>query len=399
MPPEPLTDDRPGAAAGRPRLFLHLGLPKSGTTSLQEVMEHHRDVLAEDGLCHPDAGEEGHYLAALEMTGKHERWGFTRAHVAGRFAHLLELGRAAGGDVVISHEIFGQALPDQVPMIVEAADDFELHLVITARDIGRVLAASWQESVKNGKKSSFDRFVERKARKLPGGPESEAVFWRYQNIAEVLRRWTPHVPAERIHLVVCPPVGAPRDALWRRFAQALDFPADVVDVAAVPRANESLGVAQVAFLRRVNQALGGRLEEPWGDRIRKHWFAQEVLAATPGEKAVTPVEIVERFAPAVEEWIEAVQSSGCRVHGDLADLAPRPVPGAAEAPHPDDVTLQAQFEPLPQVVAEMLLHVRDLEDELEQARSWSHWWRRPFLTVKVLPERLRERRRRSAAAE
>ena len=351
------------------RLFLHVGLPKSGTTSMQEAMRHHRDALATAGLCYPKLRKGAMFHAALEMTGKASRWGLDDEFVAGTFDALLDVGRRSGGDVVISHEVFGQARPEQVPEIVRRASDFELHVIITARDMARTLTAAWQEKVKNGYRGTFDDFVELKAGTLPGGARSEEVpiFWRLQNLGEVLDRWSPVVPPERIHLVPVPRRGAAPDELWRRFASAMDLDPAVFDYDEVPRTNESLGAGKVEFLREVNVALDGRLEEPWGASVRKHWFAQSLLSPTGGRRAQAPAAAVERFADECRGWLKKVTELGVQVHGDLDDLDPR-VDAAQDAPHPDDVTEAEQLDGLPTVVAEMLLRVRDLEAELQQAR-------------------------------
>ncbi len=35
------------------RAFVHIGLPKTGTTYLQAVLAHHRDALRESGVLYP----------------------------------------------------------------------------------------------------------------------------------------------------------------------------------------------------------------------------------------------------------------------------------------------------------------------------------------------------------
>ncbi|MFC6154491.1 hypothetical protein [Nocardioides yefusunii] len=332
-------------------------------------MRHHRDLLAQHGWCYPYAGNGGHFLAALEMTGKAARWGRTAEQVEGRFARLLEVGRAHGGDVVISHEIFGQARPEQVARVVELADDFELHVVITVRDLGRVIPAAWQEWVKNGKRGTFDDFVELKASRLPERGTGE-LFWRLQNLAEIMDRWLAHVPADQVHVVPSPPAGAPDDALWRRFGDAIaltESVLDLFDVGAVPRANESIGAAQVTVLRKVNAALAGRLVEPHGDAIRKHWFAQQVLSRTSSFKAQAPPDVVEMFAPVSQSWVDHVRACGVRVHGDLEDVLP--VRGAVASRHPDSATDAEQLDGLPEALAETLVRVMELRQRVAELEA------------------------------
>src|SRR5206468_4000583 len=79
-------------------------------------------------------------------------------------------------------------------------------------------------------------------------------FWKPQDVARVVRRWSRRVGAEKITLVTVPPSGAPRDELWRRFATAIDLP-DVPIELPVAAANTSLGPAEAELLRHLNASL------------------------------------------------------------------------------------------------------------------------------------------------
>jgi hypothetical protein len=52
-----------------PRVLLHLGTPKTGTTFLQEVMWHHRDALAAQRVHYPGGFPEAHFQAAVDLQG------------------------------------------------------------------------------------------------------------------------------------------------------------------------------------------------------------------------------------------------------------------------------------------------------------------------------------------
>ncbi len=68
------------------------------------------------------------------------------------------------------------------------------------------------------------------------------------------------MPPQRIHVVVVPPAGSPPTALLERFARAADL--SVASLSPPGReANTSVGLVGAELLRRVNQGLGGRLDE------------------------------------------------------------------------------------------------------------------------------------------
>ena len=359
-------DDQP--REGRQRLYFHVGLPKSGSTYLQTVLGNHRAALRQAGHVYPFVRQEGMFHAAVEMAGKPSRWGLDPDDIAGTFAHLLRRGRRLGGIVLLSHEIFGSATPHQIARMAPLLDDFEVHLVVTVRDLGRTATAEWQEQVKNGNPRPFAAFVDDLMSRLPEDLSDTTEFWRSQNLRNLLDRWQALVPAERIHVVTCPRSGTAPDLLWRRFAEAVELSPDVVDLTAVPVRNESLGTAQIAFLRRVVTALDGRLEQPWFARVAKRWFAQTLLSDVSGSaKPVTPAPVAARLAAVSALWVEAIRRGGFPVHGDLDELLP--LVADDTVPHPDEVTDTEMLEGLPEVVAEMLLRTSHLQADLAGERD------------------------------
>lgn len=379
--------------APHPRLYLHIGLPKSGSTFLQSLLGGNRSVLKESGYVYPYVRQEGMFHAALEMAGKPSAWGLTPEAVEGTFDALLRRGRRIGGRVVISHEIFSAASTEQVQAIADRLDDFEVHVVITVRNLGRVVTAQWQERVKNGHPESFEEYSEDVLADLPGVGEGSgtSVFWRGQDLAALLDRWAVVAPPERTHVVVTPGAGVGPDGLWNRFASALELPPDLIDPATAPQGNESLGAAQVALLRQVLVSLDGRLEQPWYSVVAKRWFAQSILGTVRGRKAVAPATVAERLTGVARSWSERVRTGGYQVYGDLDELVPEiPPPGT---PAPDEVTTAEMLDGLPDAVARMLLRARDdraairaLEDvnellsaqvaELTEAAERRRWWHR-----------------------
>lgn len=87
-----------GAAPfGAQRLFLHVGLPKTGTTYLQSVLASNREVLREHGFVYPFVRPEAMFHAAAELRSDEQRWGLDPAVTTGTWQALLERARQAGG--------------------------------------------------------------------------------------------------------------------------------------------------------------------------------------------------------------------------------------------------------------------------------------------------------------
>lgn len=307
-------------------LYLHVGLAKTGTTYLQRLLADNRPRLREAGFVYPFVRPEGQFHAAVEVRGVHERWGLTAERVAGSWDAHAAVAREAGGTAIVSHEILAGATEAQIDAAVGRLDGFEVHVVVTARDLARQVPAHWQESVKNGQTHSFAAFT-REVLGEPGAHDSE---WRTeQDLPAILARWGRVVAPERLHVVVVPPAGSPPDLLWQRFATATGLPAGVVDPATAGPANPSLGAPAVHLLRALNE----HLDPPWSTYLPvvKRLLAQRLLAPIEGPRARTPEELRPFLGELTDTWITDIGARGHRVHGDLAELAPTEF----GAEHPD----------------------------------------------------------------
>lgn len=305
-------------------LYLHIGLAKTGTTFLQALLAENRPSLRKAGFLYPFIRPEGMFHAAVEIRDDHARWGLDPGLIRGTWAALLAKAREFDGTTVISHEILAGATDDEIERAARQLDGFEVHLVVTARDLSRQVPAHWQEAVKNGQTFSFDEFTSEVLRE-PGAPDS--FFWNEQDLPAVVDRWAPY--ASRVHLVTCPQPGSDPTLLWQRFADGTGIPADTLDPSTAPPSNRSLGAAEVHLLRRINAELAGTIEWPAYAHVVKRYFAQRVLSTVGSEQATTPESLREPLARIEEEWIDALGRH--QVHGDLADLRSTSFGG----PHPD----------------------------------------------------------------
>ena len=148
---------------------------------------------------------------------------------------------------VISHEILAGATPDVVRRALDDLGDLEVHVVFTARDLSRALPGAWQESIKQGRTWTYERFLEKSR-------AGRTWFRRALDPVRALGAWAVAVPPERLHLVLTPADGARRGLLWERFCLAAGIPPE-----SAPRLpasdNASLGAAEAQLLRLVNQRL------------------------------------------------------------------------------------------------------------------------------------------------
>ena len=322
------------------RVFVHVGAPKTGTTYLQSTVARNRSLLAERGLLYPATTQGGdHFDAAIDLI--EHRWGGRLEAARGGWDKLAAAAERTTDDVLISHEVLAAATPAQVERAQASLAGAELHVVYTARDLGRQIPAEWQETVKHRGRLSFDRFLAQVVAGRRTNPNDW--FWRVQGLPSVLGRWSAGLPPERVHLITVPPPGSPPDVLWSRFATTLGIAADL-ELEPPEHANASLGTAETAMLRRLNIVLKGRAipQQVYAGTVRD-LVARDVLGRRRDTVRTTLPPRLRGFVDEVtEEWLEWAQGAGVDVVGDLDELRTLwPADDASwddpDAPPPSDV--------------------------------------------------------------
>jgi hypothetical protein len=343
-------------ASRQPRVFVHIGAMKTGTTYLQQLMVRNRDSLAEHGLLLPGESWAEQARAAHDVL-RLRRGRRRRPPSEGMWDRLAgEMLAHEGGASVFSVEFLSFAGRPAVRRLLAGLPGAEVHVVLTVRDAGVVLPGLWQTHASNGGTASWPAFA-RGARAGAGrGPlalglgQGARMFRNGLDVPRFLRVWGSAVPPDRLHVVTVPPPGSPQPLVWQRFASVLG-----VDPGAAPlpprHHNPSLGYASADLLRRVNARLG-RLPRSDYDPTIKLYLARDVLAARAGEEERPGLD--EATAVLAGRWNrrvrDAVEHSRAAVTGDLADLpgqvrataaGPLGLPAAAQSLGAAAVAVQA----------------------------------------------------------
>jgi hypothetical protein len=343
------------------RAFLHIGLPKTGTTYLQQVLWDNKDLLAEHGVLLPGATRRRHLLASLDVR-EDPRLARRPGDVAAPWRGLVEECLRWDGDVLVSHEFFGAASTPQVRRLVDSLSGFEAHAILTARAMSDLGVSRWQEWVKSGGALPIDDYP----RKRAYDPADEW-GWGSFDLAEILDRWGAVLPHERIHVLpIAPGTGSP-DELWHRFAALLGLDGRDFPVPQVP-ANPSLGVVEVELLRRVNPHLHDfRSAADRGNWIRG-FLAEGGILPNRREKFRAGTAKQEELAERGERALKLLRDGGFDVQGDLESLRPGYPSGLR---HPSEVTDSEMLESATIAIGNLLRAVRSLTEENETLRSRS----------------------------
>ncbi len=308
-------------------VYLHIGLPKTGTTYLQHVLWASRGRLGTAGVLVPGQAKMDQSFAVWDLLGRRARDG-EQPGVAGSWGALVAAARSwSGSTVVVSEELLAAANPRQASRAVRAFAPARVRVVVTVRDLARVVVAAWQQELVKGRSWTLDEFAASVRDPAESATTAGISFWLRQDVARVLDVWEQAVPRADVRLVTLPPAGSGQGLLLDRFCAATDLPRDRVDDAQ-DAANESVGAAEAEVLRRLNERLAGKLNERQHVRVVKR-VVQPALQARGAERIGFPAEHQQWLLDTARGTVEALLGRGYRVEGDLDDLVPAGLPPAS----------------------------------------------------------------------
>ncbi len=314
------------AASGR-RVFLHIGLHKSGTTYVQNVCRANRGGLAEQGLHFPGGkGGPNHTFAVYDLFGRRPR-GSEDDRISGQWdAITRDVLESPSPTSLISEEALSLASPAQARKAVRSFGDAEVHAVVTARDLGRVVLSAWQEDIKTDQTWIWRDYADALADHGARGRAPARGFWLRQDLPAVLHVWAGVLPRDRVHVVTLPPPGADSAILLQRVGEVMGF--DAASLGEPARwDNTSMGVAGTEVLRRMNVHLHRRLNQRQYHDVVETVLAP-ILARDPAATRLSVPESdrawIDREAARI---IESVRAADYPVVGDPEDLRPAYVEG------------------------------------------------------------------------
>lgn len=344
------------------RLLLHIGTQKSGTTYLQRVLARLSGELKRDGVLYPTRLQGrreiyNHEAAAYGLLGTAGFPWVAPARAEGQRTAWERLCRKVqdwAGTAIVSGEALSVIDSTAASQLVDSLGVANTHVIITARDLGRVLPSSWQQHIRNGRSTSFTSYLQQQAEKRGEGSASELAsrwdsdpdqtFWRAYAIGALVERWAPL--ARTVSVVTVPRRGAAPDELWRRFRRALDVgsvlpesPPAIDDL----EANVGLTEPEVLVLAALNRQVHSTKADSPDMRALRARIVKDAFAPRPDRGA--PVRIPDSWVPRVSAWADedlaVLHSTAAILVGSESDLTVAAPSGPASAVSPDEVARAA----------------------------------------------------------
>lgn len=351
-------------------VLLHVGVHKTGTTAMQAALSDARPDLRDANVLYP--GKRGaQHRPALAVTQR--TWGWKERGGAAYDRKIFDsLAREVGshkGRVAISSEFFCEADLATAAEITAALGGDRVHVVITLRNLGRLLPSSWQQYLKYGLTARYEPwlqnvFDERKGSMTPS-------FWRRNAHGDVISRWKAAVGQENVSVLIVD--GVDRSSMFRTFAQLLGIEPEILVSRMNLTANRSMTVAEAEMLRQLNKRV--KTDLTWDEYV-KYVRRGVALGMVEGREPApdeprlhTPDWALDEAAKRGAESVNEIRELNVRVLGDLDVLAERvdsPQPPAAAAGKfvPVDAAVQAVVTVIESTRSNPELTAKQLREEL-----------------------------------
>jgi hypothetical protein len=299
--------------------LVHIGPPKTGTTSVQSAFDTGRGRLKPQGVRYAGRSRQP-ADAVLAVTERPSGLGPTPPPMSRWTSLLREIEGAREPRVVISSEFFADA---QSPAIRRVADDLgrdRIHVVVTLRPLTRIVASQWQQYVQSGSRTALGPWLEGALGEQ--GKGVSPTFWVRHRHDELVRRWADVVGPERLTVIVLDEED--HDFVLRVFERLLGLRAGTLE-AVEELSNRSMSMAEVEVVRAFNLAFNAAgLSKGLHTRIMRRGAARHIKMTrtpAPGEpKVELPQWALDRAGAIAAAMVPKIEATGVKVVGDLSKL-------------------------------------------------------------------------------
>ena len=315
----------PGLPPGS--FLLHIGVHKTGTTAIQAALANARPVLDSYGVKYPGS-RQAHRAVASSAMNRRLGWrtGGAPAPDEAAWINFVRDAQQFTGVTVCSSEFFAESDDETAKSIVSAIGIERIHVVITLRNLGKILPSAWQQLLKSGYEIDYASWLDNAFNaQEPQLHAKSRNFWVRHRHDIVVRRWAELVGAERVTVVVVD--DSDRGGIYSAFEHLLGMPAGDLAAYRDESNNRSMTVPEAEFLRALNIAVGGG--KGWGPYSNKQHDSlikaiTEGRAAPIGEPRIeTPQWALDRAADLAHDYVETIRTLGVNVIGDLQVLQAR----------------------------------------------------------------------------
>jgi hypothetical protein len=314
--------------------LVHIGFPKTGTTSLQGAMDIAREELRKYGVLYPGTTRY-HKNAGIFISQSKPRRG-DRAPSETDWLEITDEIDAANSEdrVLISSEWLSETPEEGIRRLVKDLGSDHVHIVATLRPLVDIMPSAWQQYLQNGNRTKYRRWLECMLLEEPYEWPTPT-FWERHRHDQILARWAGVVGPENVTAIIVD--SGDHNKLLRQFASLLALPPGVI-VDPPERDNRSLRWPEAEVLRFINQRV---VEQQWPDEqfrdivrlgVVEQLFTLDADRLSRLPKIGMPDWAAERASEIGTEFAANIGALGIRVIGDLESLGRMPPPAEVRPP-------------------------------------------------------------------
>ncbi|MDO8144123.1 hypothetical protein [Isoptericola sp. 178] len=301
--------------------LLHIGLPKTGTTGLQNAAAALRPQLLEHGVRYPGT-TFNHRREVSSFMGR--GWGWGAKPTLENWTRLMaEVEADTTNKIWLGHEFASEGSEETVRRFREVLGE-RTHVVVTLRHYGSILASSWQQYMKMGDVVDFESWLEAVLADPPNRKVTKTFHTRNDQ-GLVVSRWAEVFGPENVTAVVIDKKTP--NLLTDAFEELLGLPQAFLQSAELDSfsSNRGMSVEEAELLRAVNaefrrRKLGWTSYERW---IRNGAAERMMRERTPGDHD-TSFELPTWAAKVATErgnrYVDEIEATGVRIVGDTDAL-------------------------------------------------------------------------------
>lgn len=305
------------------QVLVHIGVHKTGTTSVQGAMAIAREDLLSQGVLYPGQKGPSHYGAARAVVGRRSGWDHGGwIPPMSRWEQLMDEVHAAPGKVMLSGEVLCEAGTSAVRRIIDDIGHGRARILITLRPLEQIIPSTWQQYIKAGSYFGYEEWL-RDMMRGPDEARETPSFWKRNDHGALVERWADVAGNENVAVLVVD-TSDPR-GIFDGFEDIIGLRRGTL--APTPGSNRSLSANEVELVRQLNEAVRENIEYRTYNRIvRQGGIAGLVEGRRPGEDEETllvPGWAAEQARDYGRTSVRRIRDAGVEVFGDLDELVPR----------------------------------------------------------------------------
>ncbi|MFL6182297.1 MAG: hypothetical protein ACJ73J_08305 [Actinomycetes bacterium] len=300
-------------------VHAHIGSSKTGTTFIQQALWANKAALDSNHILVPGDRRRQQGDAARALN----RWSSGDPTPEAWRTIADEIVSSSHPVSLLSQEFLCWLDAEQIQQFVGRLRRSDVKVVLTTRDLARLIPAQWQSALRQGRTWTLTEYSNAVAGLEPRGNRHPAYvhFWKRQDYGGIVRRWMDAIGRDNVTVVTLPRSGSDPDELWRRFCASIELDADRYPTKGVR--NTSLGAASAEVLRRLNgtDAIEGLERNDYAREVNGRLTRHVLDPRRPKEPGLTlPTGQRDWVVGKSEQIIAELEASGVKVIGSLDEL-------------------------------------------------------------------------------